>query len=153
MKHTAILLLVIFGALTSSARPVRLWSYTDLEKESDVILLCQVDSPTSRTTKKVKKPGWDGLCDEVITGFNIQAKLKGEYPFDYFQLHHLAYPEDVTMVPNGCGFSWFPKKNECFLIFLKSDEQHLNPTSGYCDSYSSFIPIPQDEASKHSKTE
>lgn len=153
MKRITILLLLILSSLTLNARPVRLWSYTDLEKESDVILLCRVDSPSSRTGKKIKKSGGYGQYDEVITGFNIQAKLKGEYPFEYFQLHHLAYPEDRQVIVNGCGLSWFPNEGEFFLIFLKQDGEELNPTSGYCDSCSSFIRLPQDEASKHSETQ
>jgi len=152
MKQITILLLLLFTSLTLNARLVRLWSYTDLEKESDVILLCRVDSPSQRTDKKIKKSGWGGQYDEVITGFNIEAKLKGEYPFEYFQLHHLAYPKDQQLIPNRCPLSWFPKKGEFFLIFLKRDGEALNPTSGYCDSYSSFIRLPQEEASKHSET-
>lgn len=143
MKLLDLVAIILLAGSVMEARPVRLWSYQDLEKESDVVLICRVDAPTSRTKNKVRLPNWDGEYDVVVTGFTVEAPLKGDYELSYFQLHHLAYPEDNSIVVNGCGHVWFSEKERFYLVFLSWKDGKLQPTSGDCDSNFSFIELPQ----------
>ena len=127
------------------ARAVRMWSYNDLAKEADTVLIVSVSAPSERTGTQEDFHGQ--LFDAVRTKFWVHAVLKGKYDALSFELHHVAYPKDTGGIANGWCFQWFDKPDEFFLIFLKTTGSGSSaPLTGQEDLKRSFASLPPDFA-------
>jgi hypothetical protein len=127
----------------SHARLTRIWSYNDLAKEADVVMIVSVSSVSERTGTKEDFHGQP--FDSVLTKFKVHSVLKGKYDATSFDLHHVAYPTDTCVIANGWVFQWFDKPDEFFLVFLKSATSGaLEPVSGQEDLKWSFGSLSPD---------
>ena len=135
--------LLVLATPALHARLVRTWSYDELAKEADVVLIVSVATASERTGAQEDFHGQS--FDAVRTKFKVHAELKGKYDATSFDLHHVAYPTDTRVIANGWGFQWFDKPDEFFLVFLKSAASgSLEPVSGQEDLKMSFASLQPD---------
>jgi hypothetical protein len=138
MKKFLLISVLLLMTVSSHARVVKLWSYDEMTKKADVILIISVSEPSNREIS-LNKPVYDyedkvrtkfTLVDtvkaasdsdskeKVQTKFKVLAVLKGKYEKTSFELHHLAYRKDnERIIINGCHFLWFDKRDEVFWLF------------------------------------
>ena len=137
---------IILATTTSAshARPVHLWSYDELARKADLVLIVSVAKPTERTG--AQETFHSGQLDKVRTELKVHAVLKGKYDSANIELMHLAEPIDPHILfVDGWGFMWFKERDDMFLVFLiKSDDGKLAPVTGQEDLNISFVKIPPD---------
>ena len=145
----SIMLAAIILATTTSAshaRPVHLWSFDELARKADLVLIVSVAKPTERTGAQETFHG--RKLDKVRTELKVHAVLKGNYDSANIELLHLAEPIEIDphiLFMDGWGFRWFSERDDMFLVFLiKSDDGKLAPVTGQEDLNISFVQIPPD---------
>jgi hypothetical protein len=135
MKQTLAVLVFLCLAAPAFARPVRVWSYEELFKESDVVAIVKVIDIRDTTANL------HGRVDRSIQGKRARLRvgliLKGEkqdvLTLDFFAM---TPPLRGDMVPNGFFFLDFSRADKVhYLVFLKKTaEGSLLPVSGHDDA-------------------
>ena len=137
--------LLVMTAPALYARVVRGWSYDDLAKEADTVLIVSVSAPSERTGKQEDFHGQP--FDTVQTKFKVHAVLKGKYSTPSYELRHIAYPTTTYCMVNGWEFRWFNQPDEFFLVFLKmTGPGSFVPLTGQEDLKWSFVSLLPDFA-------
>jgi hypothetical protein len=140
--RTVVLMAMILAtsALVSQARLKNDWTYDEMAKKAELILMVSVDKPSERTG--AQELFHEREFDKVQTGFRVDAVLKGKYEGAATELQHLAYPKNGQHIVNGWTFKWFPDKDEMYLVFLKrAEDGKLVPLTGQEDFGDSFLKL------------
>jgi hypothetical protein len=146
MKLALPLFALISVTCLCQARPTRFWTYEDLVKESDLVVIATpVESQdlkepaefpnTSRVDANGKRVALAAVG--VETKFAVQVVLKGEKKeLKELVFFHLREPDQRTLTPNGPMTASFDLKNRPrYLMFLKreADGRYIS-TTGQMDS-------------------
>jgi hypothetical protein len=147
MKAAFALLAILCTACLCDARPVRAWSYQDLVKESDLVVIA-TPVTTQDLKGEVEVPNMsqvdnDGKRSPVMavgveTKFQVEVIFKGEkQDLKEFVVYHLRQPDKSVAIPNGPMFAVFNLKIPVpkYLLFLKreADGRYVSVT-GQADS-------------------
>jgi hypothetical protein len=159
---TALVLLgFILGQTSLYARAVRIWSYDDLLKASDVVAIVEPIKSENNQDQFFELSSDDrGLAHGVSTTFKIHCYLKGASSTTEIVVKHFD-GKDVRTLVNAPDLVYFPIGPQTFdvsapqnnqvheryststsplwLAFLKrNDDGTLAPTAGQMDSVLSF---------------
>lgn len=150
-------LLSIVGLLIASglaeARPVRLWQYDKLLKESDVVVIANaIETKAVPITDNLSKNALLDLPEafqQMETVFLVRAVVKGNLDLKQVTLVHFRYnPDSKTVIGNGPLLIEFPKEDPIrtigkekrpiygpdYLLFLKVREDgRFVPVTGQVD--------------------
>lgn len=141
-------LFFLFGLVSAPASQARffgLWSYDELSRKAELILIVSVSSVSERTGDQVDIQG--KIFDSVSTTFEVKAVLKGQYEDDSLELNHLDYRQDAEVIFGVYFFQWFHQPETMFLAFLQKDDSgNLQPVTGQFDLHQSFYALPMDRA-------
>ncbi len=112
---------------TVSARPVKAWSYAELEKSSTLIAIA-IPEATRQTGLMEKVNGVTTVTSDgtehatvfplIETKFRVLAKLKGDLPSDELLVRHFINDSIAFNSPSLIAFD--PKLDKQYLLFLKS---------------------------------
>ena len=152
MKYIVIPFAVLFLAISLSigdARPVKMWDYSELTKESTLIVIATYEKSADTDDKSVL--GGSSVVG-VDSTFKVLSVLKGKIESDKVIVHHYKYDKSTVGVTNGCRFISFPENDKTtYLIFLKEDEgKNIVPVTGQYDAVDSFKIISNANASAQS---
>ena len=131
---------IILSAV-ATARPVRVWSYEDLLKESDVAAIVKVtkvvDTDVTLGGRGDAKQ-YQGKRASAIVGLMLKGKAQPSLAFDFF-----TYAPPVSSPPNGAMFADLSKAERShYLVFLKRlDDGTLAPVSGHYDAQMSICEV------------
>jgi hypothetical protein len=117
MKQILAVAIVVLSAVPAYARPVRIWSYEELFKESDVVAIVRVNKIEDTTTKLDGYARLQGKRATLKVGLNLKGERQQVLYLDFF-----SYPTGINgnMVPNGFYFVNFGRADKAdYLVFLK----------------------------------
>jgi hypothetical protein len=165
LRHVAIVLCVIGCATTADARATRIWSYEDLAKAADLVVVME-PLFTEEVEDSYPGPllGYKGADFQGLnTTFQVQAVLKGDVSLKrLLVVLHFAYSKNVRFLINGARFAAFLpgplsfrkqvlqdgkevggvsvfKETPAWLAFLrKRDDGRYEAVTGSCDAVDSF---------------
>jgi hypothetical protein len=156
MNTFRLTLFVVFllAASTSHARLGRSWTYDDLVKESDLVVIANaVDTKVVPTTDDLSV---NGLGDsgyrvqQIETVIRVRAVIKGKYEQKRLDMVHFRYdPKGTVGIINGPTLIEFPKSDRIartigegnervygkdYLLFLKvGKDGKYRPVTGQAD--------------------
>ena len=139
------LAVILLLPVIAHGRPVKGWSFKELEETADLIVIGTVESSDDAKNWVYEKPEittWVAV-DSV---FRVSAVLKGELKKEKLVLrHHRFYHPRGELILDGPAFVEFdPKLKHRYLMFLKKSKaeegivDHLEPLTGQYDPYQSF---------------
>lgn len=146
MRIALAFLTLVSVAAVGEARPVRAWTYQELVKESDLVVIAtpissrdlngevEVPNVMQRDAAGTLKPV---MAVGVETKFEVQVVLKGEkQDLKDFVVYYLREPDKQPAAPNGPMFATFNLKQPTrYLLFLKRDaDGRYVSTTGQTDS-------------------
>lgn len=140
MKYAVVPLVLLFIVISLSvgyARPVKIWSYSEITKESTLIVIATFEE--SSDTEDKHELGGSPVVG-VDSTFKVLSVLKGKTDGEVV-VHHYKYDKSVTGVENGCRFAAFPKDDKStYLLFLKEENEpeKIVPATGQYDAIDSF---------------
>jgi len=143
MKTTATLFLIVAFVSIGQARPVRQWTYSDLEKEADFVAIVEVSDiqPTDVRLPKVPNPEW---FQGLIATLKPLWVIKGDKNAKDIKFLFYRYSDNANAIPNGAIFATLEKGNrKQYLIFLKKGSSGYSPVSGDYDAGQSVHPVTQ----------
>jgi hypothetical protein len=132
-----VLAVLLTSPLPTFARRVLQWSYQDLTKEADVVVIARAIE--SENTKDEHKSDWSIEFEGVNTRFEVLGVLKGETDKTITLLHFEwgnAKPgkEGDDFIRNGPHLIEFKKGIPEYLLFLKRrSDGRYEPVSGQID--------------------
>ena len=124
------------------ARLVRIYSYAELTKLADVVVIVELDE-----TKDTKIPSHPfgrkhKFTVEVLTQLKPLVIFKGSKDLDEILLIHFRLKNPNLVPPNGPQFVKFQKKRK-YLVFLKKlKNNHYEPVNGQMDPVYSVKLLP-----------
>ena len=135
---------LVFSLLNrvASARPVKMWSFEELNDSADLVVVGTALS--SADTKGHVYPNAKGdTWISVDTKFTVNGTLKGNPKGDTLTVRHLRFftKKGIVAIVNGPSFVKFnPKLKNRYLIFLKRTEDGVyEPLTGQFDPDGSFF--------------
>ena len=154
MKTSCLIFAVLLlTANTSDARPIRNWTYNDLLKESDLVVIANVtDTKVVPTTDDVSVNGLARLgrdFQQLETVFLVRVIVKGEHKQERLHLVHFGIGPKTESMPNGPMLIEFSKSDRIartltgkervygrdYLLFLKiRNDGKYDPVTGQVDS-------------------
>jgi hypothetical protein len=161
MKNLYLISLAILLPIQSisQARITREWTYDDLQKESDLVVIAEVaETKTVALTDDLVQNGLSGFASfkQVETTFRVHAVLKGKVEQKQITLVHFRIDwEKTTSITDGPLLVAFPTKEQAatkerekslvgpdYLLFLKSRKDgKFDPVSGQVDPIWSARPL------------
>ena len=173
MVRITTLIAVLLLASTASARIVPFWSYEQLLKESELVLIVKVLSNRDATKEDTVLPPSDPFDRRtqtaVVTKMRVLAVLKGKYENEEFELNHFRMDdkklraEGIETIGNGPSFvnfetgrkkvqgkGWSANTGIEYMIFLKKNRigQYVCVTGQTDPEYSVrqiHLPLPVDQ--------
>jgi hypothetical protein len=152
----ALFLALVIPASSVSARPVKIWSFEELNEKADLVIVGTAIS--SADAKGLAYP--EAKADtwvSVDTVFQIDSTLKGDLKTDKVTVRHNRYygnTPEITIIDGPSSFIEFNTKlKNQYLIFLKrTDDGSYVPLTGQYDPGNSFFLLQQYHISKERVT-
>lgn len=136
IKTTFTVVLTVALALLAYGRPMRAWSYQEMNDQADLVVIAKPISATNTTETSVLPNTSPGVrVVGVETEFEVRLVMKGNRSLKTLVLHHyrLANPEE-HLFDGPALFSFDPKQSNRFLLFLHRDSDgRYSPVSGQTD--------------------
>jgi hypothetical protein len=132
MRNLLIACFVLMVVTSAEARKIRLWTYPDLEKESDYAGIVEVTnvSLTSDKLSDVQSPEW---YQGYLATLKPLWTKKGEIKNEDIKLRFFRYNEKTNFILNGASFVNL-KEGGHYLVFLKAGSLYYSPVSGDYDA-------------------
>jgi len=145
---------VLLVTSTSHARLIRTWTYDDLVKESDLVVIANVvDAKVVPTTEDLSVNGlatFGHPFQQIETAIRVRAVIKGKYEQKRLDMVHFRYdPKDTHPTINPPTLIEFPKSDRIartigegnervygkdYLLFLKvGKDGKYRPVTGQVD--------------------
>ena len=142
-RSCVILLSMLFlPAMTVSlgARPVRMWSLSELTAKADLVVVATAASSTD-AKNYVYPDAKDTTWVTVDTVFSIETVLKGEIKTPRVTVQHFRYWKSDASVVDGPSFvEFFPARKHRYLMFLERKANgRYEPLTGQYDPDGSFF--------------
>ena len=135
-----LLSLIVGGLSVGHARLSKLWTYSELTKESTLVIIATHERSSDNKTKTE-------LAGHPVVGvtstFTVLSVLKGDFDEKTIDVNHCRYDDDVSGIENGFRFITFSDEDKTtYLIFLKGNAKDgFEPVSGQRDPVDSFREI------------
>jgi hypothetical protein len=136
----AVVCCIILSAV-AAARPVRVWTYEELLKESDVVAIVKVTKVVETDIPLAgygEPKQYQSKRASAVVGLMLKGKSQSLLAFDFF-----TYAPSVSSPPNGAMFVDLSKADRAhYLVFLKRlDDGTLAPVSGHFDAQMSICEV------------
>lgn len=137
---------VALGFLISGlafGRPVRRWSYEELDNASDLVVIGSALSTRDAANYVYENPSYDTWV-AVDTVFVVSAVLKGNSGRERLTLRHNRFhdPRGELSIDGPTFAEFSPGLKHTYLMFLKKgadpDLDYYEPVTGQYDTYDSF---------------
>ena len=134
-KYPLIIVITLISCLVQ-ARLTQMWSYEDLNKSSDLVIICKfISSSDAHDGKTIPNIPTSWSVVSVTTILQVQTVLKGDLDLKKISFHHYRQKNPDEILDGGPNFVTFDdKRKNCFLLFLKKEpDGRYEPTSGQFD--------------------
>lgn len=128
-------LILLLTVTTTFARPVRIWTYSELTAASDLVVIATCTA-SADTKEEINLPEMPSIgVTGVETKFTILTVFKGDPKLKDLTLHHYRLTKNDLAIPNGPMFAAFDPKNAkpCLLFLTRSVDGRYTPTGGQLD--------------------
>ncbi len=145
MKSILSLLLLVVLVSAAWARPIGLWSYSQLEKAADLVAITEVSDiqPSDARLPNVPHPKWFQAWLATLKPLWV---IKGDKSASEIKLLFFRYSKQANPKPNGAIFASLEKGNgKHYLVFLKKGKapNEYSPVSGDYDAGQSIHAVTQ----------